>query len=85
MRLLLELRFSACLKLFNFGANFGTCSLLMFHFSCMVISYIKQEEFYEWGSEGTLSLAKNMESNVRLLAVAARDWRMKIQEEKQVC
>ncbi|XP_053372869.1 DNA topoisomerase 2-binding protein 1-A-like [Mercenaria mercenaria] len=41
-----------------------------------------EEDFYEWGSEGTLSLVKNMESNVRLLAAAARDWRMKIQEEK---
>ncbi|KAL4228966.1 DNA topoisomerase 2-binding protein 1 [Mactra antiquata] len=43
-----------------------------------------EEEFYEWGSEGTLSLAKNMESNVRLLAVAARDWRIKIQEQKKI-
>lgn len=41
-----------------------------------------QEDLYEWGSEGTLSLVKNMESNVRLLAIAARDWRLKIQEEK---
>ena len=45
---------------------------------------ILQEDFYEWGSEGTLSLVKNMESNVRLLAASARQWRQKIQEEKQV-
>lgn len=53
------------------------------HHGILLLTWL-QEDFYEWGSEGTMNIVKNMENNVRLLAAAARDWRIKIQNQRQV-
>ncbi|XP_052804049.1 DNA topoisomerase 2-binding protein 1-A-like isoform X2 [Mya arenaria] len=50
--------------------------------ACREAGKFVQEDFYEWGNEGTMSLVKNMESTVRLLASAAHDWRIKTHQQR---
>ncbi|KAK3591402.1 hypothetical protein CHS0354_005324 [Potamilus streckersoni] len=43
-----------------------------------------QEDLYEWGGEGTMSLLSDQNSKEAKLAMAAHHWRVKIQEARQV-
>ncbi|XP_055995895.1 DNA topoisomerase 2-binding protein 1-like [Ostrea edulis] len=44
-----------------------------------------QEDFYEWGGEGTASLLEKMNPAVRKLCEAAHSWRLKINSASQSC
>ncbi|XP_078332044.1 DNA topoisomerase 2-binding protein 1-like isoform X2 [Crassostrea virginica] len=44
-----------------------------------------QEDFYEWGGEGTASLLEKMNPAIRKLCEAAHRWRLKISSASQSC
>ncbi|XP_052252973.1 DNA topoisomerase 2-binding protein 1-like [Dreissena polymorpha] len=52
--------------------------------ACREEGQFVKEDFFEWGGEGTLALVKNMDNSVRLLAAAAREWRIKLSQQRQV-
>ncbi|KAJ8307553.1 hypothetical protein KUTeg_015637 [Tegillarca granosa] len=49
--------------------------------ACRQENTFVQEDFYEWGGQGTMSLLSNQNPSVAKLAAAAHRWRLHIQEE----
>jgi len=44
----------------------------------------QQEDFYEWGGDGTSSLVSSKNSQVAKLAAAAHNWRLKVSQTRKV-